>query len=109
MKIVFLFLVISVVYCQADFSATYTSFKDKAADCELKLFGVFYFKGLNDIVTEDVKIRKRYVDDKSLYTSGKHCNIFHKFLKLLSSNTMLTSTMDPNLSKRTFSYLTLTK
>ena len=59
------------VNCQADFSATYTSFKDKAEGCQLKLFGVFYFKGLNDIITDDVRIRKRYVDDKSLYTSGK--------------------------------------
>ena len=66
----FLFLALLVVGSQAIFTPPkVTDFTAKR--CELKLFGVAYFRGINDVVTSDVKYRKTYVDDKSLYTSGK--------------------------------------
>ena len=64
----FLCLALFVVACQAVFQPQMTDFTAKR--CELKLFGIPYFKGINDVVTDDVKVRKTYVDDKSLYTSG---------------------------------------
>ena len=64
----FLCLALFVVACQAVFQPQMTDFTAKR--CELKLFGIAYFKGINDVVTDDVKVRKTYVDDKSLYTSG---------------------------------------
>merc|ERR1711862_73545 len=67
----FLCLALLVVVCEAVFQPQMTDFTAKR--CELKLFGIPYFKGINDVVTDDVKVRKTYVDDKSLYTSGNCC------------------------------------
>ena len=65
----FFLLAVFAIEINAGFQKTYyTSFKDKK--CELKLFGVHRFQGLNDIITDDIQVRKTYVDDKSLISSG---------------------------------------
>ena len=91
----FLCLALLVVVCEAVFQPQMTDFRAKR--CELKLFGIPYFKGINDVVTDDVKVRKTYVDDKSLYTSGNtfaitrakrntvDCRFNSRTLKIVSS------------------------
>ena len=62
----FFFLYMATIVVKSDVNIH--RFTDKR--CELKLFGIPYLRGLNDIITEDTDFRRTYVDDKSMYTSG---------------------------------------
>ena len=63
---IFFFLYMATIVVKSDVNIH--RFTDKR--CELKLFGIPYLRGLNDIITEDTDFRRTYVDDKSMYTSG---------------------------------------
>ena len=63
---IFFFLYMATIVVKSDVDIH--SFTDKR--CELKLYGIPYLRGLNDIITEDTDFRRTYVDDKSMYTSG---------------------------------------